>query len=66
LLVLLVAFAASVLSLAPASPSLAAPEKKKCRTVIEIVHGHKKKVRICPKPKPKRRFRPRPIRSPSR
>ncbi len=38
----------------------ASPGKKRCRTVVKRVHGHKKRLRVCTKPKPKRKPKPRP------
>ena len=40
----------------------ASPAKKRCRTVVKRVHGHKKKVRVCTKPKPKPKPKPTAVR----
>ncbi len=53
---LLFAFAAILMvGLAPGASALHAPsttEKKKCKIVIKVVHGHKRKVRVCHTVKP--------------
>ena len=57
---ILVALLVGAALLAPAadarvsvSADAASPAKKRCRTVVKRVHGHKKRVRVCTKPKPK-------------
>jgi hypothetical protein len=34
-------------------PAGGQPAKKKCHYVIKVVHGHKHKIKVCPKPTPK-------------
>src|SRR6476646_3466410 len=52
----------AILGVGASPASSQAPEasgKRKCKLVVKVVHGHKRKVKVCPKPKPVRAVSPK-------